>query len=162
LHDPPSRRHHAVPSDTLGRRRVSSSPCLAISSSPPPHSVTPPSGQTFIPYYDLHPSVPHCTMVCILQYLTFPFTFILLSNQSFVPCSWTDVNATPICRILSFDGPVADLASLKVTTLAESGEETLTGLKSMLRQILAGHSKGLKLTQASYSRPREIHSLFTF
>ena len=101
-------------------------------------------------------------MVCILQYLTFPFTFIPLSNQSFVPCNWTDVNATPICRILSFDGPVADLASLKVTTLAESGEETLTGLKSMLRQILAGHSKGLKLTQASYSRPREIHSLFMF
>jgi len=101
-------------------------------------------------------------MVCILQYLTFPFTFILLSNQSFVPCSWTDVNATPICRILSFDGPVADLASLKVTTLAESGEETLTGLKSMLRQILAGHSKGLKLTQASYSGPLEIHSWFMF
>ena len=111
-----------------------------------------------------HPVAKHsyCTMVCILQYLTFPFTFILLSNQSFVPCIWTHVNATPICRILSFDGPVADLASLKVTTLAESGEETLTGLKSMLRQILAGHSKGLKLTQASYSRPREIHSSFMF
>jgi hypothetical protein len=84
------------------------------------------------------------------------------SNQSFVSCSWADVNTAPICRILSFDGPIADLASLKVTTLAESGEETLTGLKSMLRQILAGHSKGLKLTQASSSQPRGIRCYYTF
>lgn len=52
-------------------------------------------------------------------------------------------------RVITIEGPLADLASLEITTIAESAEETLAGLKQVLRQILLGSPKGLKLSQVA-------------
>lgn len=52
-------------------------------------------------------------------------------------------------RVLSLSGGFANVADITVTTTPEHSGETEAGLKQVLRQVLTGHTKGLKLASVA-------------